>query len=435
MKLSQRIAPTVTVTKAGTLAPVGGRNVLPWIREPYAGAWQRNEEVSVETALAHSAVYSCMTLIASDIGKLRPMLMQIDADGIWTETTSAAYSPVLRKPNHFQNRIQFIEWWIMSKLVYGNAYVLKQRDSRRVVVAEYLLDPMRVTPLISSDGSIYYQLGQDVLNGVRDTALIVPASEIIHDRMNCLFHPLVGVSPLFAAGLAAGQGLQMQRDANRFFANGANPGGVLIAPGAISDQTANEIRDNWSVNYGGENAGKIAVLGDGLKFEPMRMTAVDAQVIEQLKWTAENVCSTFHVPAYKIGAAPPPSYNNIEALAQEYYSTCLQTLIEHWEACQDEGLGLPVNYGTELELDSLLRMDTSTLITAEAAAVGAGIKSPNEARKRLNLKPVKGGESPYLQQQNYALAALAERDGDKPFAKALNTNLRPANEPKPGENE
>src|SRR5262249_25899742 len=65
---------------------------------------------------------------------------------------------------------------------------------------------------------------------------------------------------------------------------------------------------------------------------------------------------------------------------------------------------------TEFELDDLLRMDTATMIESEKNAVGAGIKAPNEARARLNLPPVQGGETPYLQQQNFSLAALDRRD-------------------------
>jgi phage portal protein BeeE len=43
--------------------------------------------------------------------------------------------------------------------------------------------------------------------------------------------------------------------------------------------------------------------------------------------------------------------------------------------------------------------------------------APNEGRGKLDLKPVEGGESPYLQQQNYSLAALAKRDAQAdPFA-------------------
>jgi HK97 family phage portal protein len=411
-----------SVTKAaGPLMPVDGRGNGGWwpiIREPYAGAWQNDDEMRVDSAASYYAVYSCVTLISNDIGKLRPMLMQLDADGIWTETTSPAFSPILRKPNRFQNHIQFKQYWMTSKLLRGNAYVLKQRDARGVVIAEYVLDPDRVLPLVAPDGSVYYELRMDNLAGLDQTSITVPASEIVHDRMNCLFHPLVGLSPIYASGLAAMQGQRIQRDAAKFFANGANPSGVLTAPGAIGDDTAARLKAHWDEKYTGANAGRVAVLGDGLKFEPMRMSSVDAQLIEQLKWTAEAVCSCFHVPAYKAGVGAAPAYNNIEALEQAYYSQCLQIHIEDMELCQDEGLALPAQYGVELDLDGLLRMDTATMIKAEADAVAAGIKAPNESRRRLNLRPKKGGDTPYLQQQNYSLAALAERDASAPFGKS-----------------
>ena len=55
------------------------------------------------------------------------------------------------------------------------------------------------------------------------------------------------------------------------------------------------------------------------------------------------------------------------------------------ELCLDEGLGLTEvvgkTYGTWFDLDDLLRMDTATLVEAEAKAVGAGIEAPNESRE------------------------------------------------------
>jgi phage portal protein BeeE len=66
-------------------------------------------------------------------------------------------------------------------------------------------------------------------------------------------------------------------------------------------------------------------------------------LIEQLKWTAEVVCSTYHVPPYKIGIGAMPVYNNVQALNTEYYSQCLQVLIEAIELCLDEGLGMAEN--------------------------------------------------------------------------------------------
>lgn len=406
---------------SGLLGPFGSGGWWPLIvREAFTGAWQRNVELRPETILAYHAVYACITLISADIGKLAVRLMKADGE-VWIQGASPAFSPVLRKPNRYQNHIQFVENWIMSKLTRGNTYVLKERDARGVVVALYVLDPSRCRPLVTEDGAVYYQLDIDYLAGVTPPddgqQFIVPASEIIHDRMNCLFHPLVGTSPLFACALAARQGLAILNNSAEFFENGAEPGGILVAPGAISDETAKRLKERWEANYGGVNRGRIAVLGDNLKYEPLMMKAVDAQLIDQLKMTSEIVCTVFHVPGYMVGVGTAPTYNNIEALSQNYYSQCLQSLIESFELCMDEGLALPPDFRTELDLDGLLRMDTATMIKTLTDGVGGGIVAPNEARQRLNMRPVKGGSTPYLQQQNYSLAALDERDRNGPFEK------------------
>ena len=401
----------------------------PMIREPYSGAWQKNDTWTNESVLAHYAVYACVTLIANDIGKLRQRLMELDANGIWKETTSPAFSPVLKKPNNYQNHIQFKQWWQTSKLISGNTYGLKQRDQRGVVVAIYLLDPCRVLPLVAEDGSIYYQLSNDNLNRVGD-GVTVPASEIIHDRMNCLFHPLVGVSPLYAAAQAACQSLKMQSDSSTFFENGARPGGILSAPGAISDETAARLKAHWDANYTGQNAGKVAVVGDDLKFQQMKMSATDSQLIEQFRLTAEMICTAFHVPPSKVGVTNSPTGTTAAQENQKYYSDCIQVLVEEYEACMDDGLSLPTSptqYGIELDIDGLLRMDMGALVETLKLAVGGTIMAPNEARRRMNLPPVTGGDSVLSQQQNYSVEALAKRDAQAdPFGTAQPAATEPA---------
>lgn len=401
------------------------RGWLSLIREPFTGAWQMNLEQRNDTVLTYHAIYACVTLIATDVSKCRNRLVEQDENGIWNEVEVAAFSPVIRKPNKIQNRIKFYEQWVVSKLLHGNTYVLLARDERRVVVAMYVLDPTRVKVLLAPDGSVYYQLNQDNLARLAES-VTVPASEILHDVMVPFNHPLCGISPLTACGLPAMQGLAIQRNSSKFFANGSRPGGVLSAPNTIDEVTAKRIKDYWDDNFTGVNAGKVAVLGDGLKYESMVINAHDAQLVEQLKWSAEVVCSTFHVPAYKVGIGAPPPHNNIEALEQQYYSQCLQKFFECIELCMDEGLGLTTvpghRYGTSFDEDDLLRMDTATLVDSESKAVGAGIKKLNEARKRLNLGPIQGGNTSYLQQQNYSVAALDRRDrSEDPFAKTTTT--------------
>jgi len=269
----------------------------------------------------------------------------------------------------------------------------------------------------------------DSLSGTRDLpsldvdgsgGITVPASEIIHDRMYCFYHPLCGIPPIYAASLAARQGLTIQTQSLEFFDNHAMPGGVLTSPTRLPDQVVASMKQQWETNYGGNNRGKVAILGGGLKFDPVHVTQRDAQMIETAKATAEWVCSVFHVPPYKIGIGPMPSYNNIQALNVEYYSQCLQSLIEAAEVSLDQGLDLKPSIGVQFNLDVLLRMDTVSLVSSLKESVMGGMHTPNEARAKLGLPPKAGGDSPYLQQQNYSLAALDKRDSqENPFAPSV----------------
>jgi HK97 family phage portal protein len=418
----------------------------PIIREAFAGAWQRGVHVPVEDALTHPTFWACVTLIAGDIAKMRAMLVEETDDGINIEVNrQSPYAPVIIKPNHYQNRIQFYIYWIISKLTRGNTYALKARDARGIVTDAYLLDPTRVRPMVTPDGQVYYACQQDLLAELTDASIVIPAREIIHDIGFAPYHPLIGFSPVYACGHAAMQGLTIVGNMTRMFKHGSQVGGVLTAPGQISPETAARLEKYWEENYAGEaNIGKIAVLGDGLKFEkPTVMSAVDAQLIDQLKWDDEKICAVFHVPPYMVGVGSMPAYNNIEALAQQYYSQCLQLLIESLELCLTEGLELEdvkrpdggTGYEVEFDVASLLRMDSVAKMEAATKGVVGGIYTPNEARASFNLKPVKGGDTPYLQQQNFSLAALDARD--KASAKAAANPPppppAPGDPPKPGD--
>ncbi len=413
-----KAVPTPTVP-SNWLSGVGGW--WPVVREPFAGAWQQNMEIRTDTVLTFSPLYRCITLISQDIAKMGLGLVQQDAKGVWTWTTSSAFSPVLKKQNRYQTRIQFIENWVSSKLITGNTYVLKGRDERGIVNRLFVLDPLNVKVLVAPDGSVFYQLRPDDLTGVDESDVMAPASEIIHDRYMPLYHPLCGIPPISACALSGMLGLNIQRGSSQFFNNGSRPGGVLSAPGVISDATAKRLKDYWDQNYSGENVGKIAVLGDGLKFEAMRETSVDAQLVEQFKLSGENVCTAFGVPAYKVGIGPAPTFNNVQSLNVEYYSNCLQTHIEAIELLLDEGLGLTEvvgkTYGTMFDTRDLLRMDTATKTQSVKDALQASFMTINEARAEFDLSGVEGGDTIRMQQQYFALPALVDRDNDDPFSK------------------
>lgn len=410
-------APTGATSMSGPTVELSGVGA----REPFAGAWQRN--ITAEgpgSLLAFSPIYACATRIAADIAKLGLVLLTEADDGIPSPAPRASpYWTVLRRPNAFQNRIQFVVYWLVCKLIWGNAYALKLRDGRGMVSALYLADPRRVTPIVTEDGGVYYSIGADRLARTPHGLAAAPASEVIHDRGPTLWHPLIGVPPIFAAALSGTLGLQIQRNSAQFFANMSRPSGMLTAPKKIDEATAARLKREWNENYSAGNLGKLAVLGDGLEYEAMTIAAEQSQLAEQLGISAIDCATAFHMPAYKINQGPMPTNNNVQALKLEYYETCLQQHIEAMELLLDEGLELPDRYTVEFDMEGLLRMDSLTQMDVLTKGTKGGLIKPNEGRRRLRLPPVEGGDAVYMQQQDTSLAALAKRDArDDPFGAA-----------------
>lgn len=343
-------------------------------------------------------------------------------DEIFTEVKiNVPWLPVIEKPNHYQSQSQFIEQWMVSRLLYGNAYILKHRkDKRGIVTAMYVLHPFCVKPLVSEDSSIFYDLSRDDLSQTQDIdtlvlsgeRIVVPASEIIHDRMTPLWHPLVGVSPLYAAGNSGTMGNRIQTNATKASGNLIRPGGILSTERAISDETAARLKAQFESGYGGDNINRIAVIGDGLKFQAFEAltSAVDAQLIEQLNWTVADAARAFRYPLFKLDSKSMPPYAaGPEILSQMYYSDCLQPHIKNIEDGLRIGLELPKPYDIEFDLDDLIRMDTKALYESIGKGVKDGWMAANEARHKANYKPVKGGDSPTQQEQNWPLDKLDER--------------------------
>ena len=258
--------------------------------------WQNDVEVNPRHVTANWAVFSCMTLIAGDIGKVNLQLVKRQKN-IWRPSVQPRIQPGHQQAERVSDPAavhRAVDYLQARRRQYLRAQGARQaRRRRRALHARP--EPRDACSSLPMARSIY-RLGEDDLSGLPNQMPAAPASEIIHDRMNCLFHPLVGLSPIYACGLAATQGLKIQNNSAKFFENMSRPSGVLTGPGEIKDETAKRMKDDWDENFGGDKIGRVAVLGDGLKYESMAINAVDSQMLEQLKATAEMVCSTFHVP-------------------------------------------------------------------------------------------------------------------------------------------
>lgn len=382
------------------------------------GSWQRNlDPEQRQNILAFSAVYACITIIASDIAKLPVNIWRDKAKGGRDLLRTNPIQRLLRKPNDYQTRYDFVFMWVFSKLLTGNVYVLQRRDARNVITELHILDPRTTVPVMSPTGDIFYKVKANPIAGIFEDVTI-PARRIIHDRHNPLGHPLIGVTPLFAAATSAIAGLTIQDNSASFFANMSRTSGVLSAPGKISKETADRLKEQWESNFTRGKFGRTAVLGDGLEWKSMTINAVDAQLIEQLKWTTEDVARAFRVPTYMLGDLTKVTYKNSEQLARQYYSGCLQSHIECIEMRLDEAFEFNPNTYTEFDLDVLLRTEMDVRFTAYKTAIQAGFMTLNEARAKEGDAPVEGGDEPLIQSQYVPLSKLGEKEAPKVLPQA-----------------
>lgn len=386
----------------------GGVGLGP--RETFPGEWQSSSRAATGTAtkrspLAHSAVYTCINIIASDISKLQLRVMRPREGDKYGGREVHKNHPLMRvfnKPNHYQTSLQFLQHYVASKLWTGNAYVVLFRDGRGVVESMHALDPTTVTPAITADGSLWYLVKADKLNKLPED-IYLPARDVIHDRAITLFHPLIGVSPLYAAAVSASIGNSISANSEAFFSNMSRSSGTLTAPGEIPDATAIRLKKEWADNYSGIGFGTVAVLGSGLEWKPLNMTAVDAQLIEQLRFTVEDVGRVYRVPSFMLGETKL-TYRNSEQLTRTYFQGCLSYHIEAMEQCFNQKFEMSGGTKVEFDLTPLFRMETDLRYDTHQKALTAGIKAINEVRAEEDLPPVKGGEEPRLQMQYVPLS-------------------------------
>ena len=216
----------------------GGRSCAS--RIPAPGRHNDRADGRIRARVIRACSASCRASAATSARSRRRSCSNRTTTASGPRPRNSAYTPVLRPPNRYQTPQQFHEQVVLSLLLHGNAYVLKNRDERGVVNALYVLIrrasrcwSRRMAASITSSRRTTWPASP-----ADEPPIVVPAREIIHIRWNCLSHQLMGVSPLYALAGAVAQAQAIQASSTAFFNNGGRPPGVLIAPTKLDPLSA-----------------------------------------------------------------------------------------------------------------------------------------------------------------------------------------------------
>jgi HK97 family phage portal protein len=375
---------------------IAPREVRSWFLPELMGQGQTQSASTEDGALRVAAVYACVRVISETVASL-PLITytRLPNGGKQRAENHPLYELLRISPNTEQTSLEWREQMLAHLLLRGNAY------SRIVRRGNTVSELIPITPdqvdVKTSNGAI---LGYEIRIDGRPE-LIAP-SDMLHVR-GLSTDGVMGRSVLRDASDAFNSSKAAQEYGRRVLENDATPGMVLRHPGTLDEEAAQRLRKSWQSMFGGpRNAGRTAVLEEGMSVEKVQMTAEDLQFLDTRRLQRQEIASIYRVPPHLIGDLSASSYSNIEQQSIEFVTHCVRPWCVRIEQALWKKVVTPADRKSvfvEFTLDGLMRGDTQSRYLAYQIGRQAGFLSVNDIRSFENMNPIDGGDR-YLEPLN-----------------------------------
>ena len=377
------------------------------------GRTTSGKPVNERTAMQTTAVYACVRILAEAVASLPLHVYEYQDDGGKKLVHDHPLYYLLHdEPNPELTSFVFRETLMSHLLIWGNAYAQIIRDGAGRVLGLYPLLPDKMEVQRDDKGNIYYVYSRnsDENPTFKEYGNIKLKAEDVLHIPGLGFDGLIGYSPIAMAKNAVGMTLACEEYGASFFANGANPGGVLEHPGVLKDPS--KVRESWNSVYRGvSNAHKIAVLEEGMKYQQIGIPPEEAQFLETRKFQINEIARLYRIPPHMVGDLDKSSFSNIEQQSLEFVKYTLDPWVIRWEQSLQRSLLLPGEKGKyfiKLNVDGLLRGDYQSRMNGYAVGRQNGWFSANDIREMENMNPIPDEEGGNLYLINGAMTKLAD---------------------------
>ena len=377
------------------------------------GRTTSGKPVNERTAMQTTAVYACVRILAEAVASLPLHVFEYQDDGgKMLVLDHPLYYLLHDEPNPEMTSFVFRETLMSHLLIWGNAYAQIIRDGAGRVLGLYPLLPDKMDVQRDDKGNIYYVYSRnsDENPMFKEYGNIKLKAEDVLHIPGLGFDGLIGYSPIAMAKNAVGMTLACEEYGASFFANGANPGGVLEHPGVLKDPS--KVRESWNSVYRGvNNAHKIAVLEEGMKYQQIGIPPEEAQFLETRKFQINEIARLYRIPPHMVGDLDKSSFSNIEQQSLEFVKYTLDPWVIRWEQSLQRSLlllGEKGKYFIKLNVDGLLRGDYQSRMNGYAVGRQNGWFSANDIREMENMNPIPDEEGGNLYLINGAMTKLAD---------------------------
>ncbi|HYC42355.1 MAG TPA: phage portal protein [Noviherbaspirillum sp.] len=354
--------------------------------DPYWANYASLRSGSVATGRAESlsAVYACVSAISETIASL-PLILyrRTEDEGRERASDHPLYKVLHDQPNELQTALEFREMMTAMVLLRGNAHAEIKRGYDGQVRSLIPIPGDRVTTLQLENGRLAYDV-TDAKGKVRRLL----QEEVLHLRHRSE-NGLIGVAPITASRETVQLALAERDHGNSTFTNGARLSGILKFPAKLNPDQTNKLRDSWNSQHaGGANAGKTAILSEGVEYQTVSMSMEDAQWLEARQFSVEEIARLFRVPPTIIGDLRHGNYSNSVEMNRVFVVHTLRRHMAMWEQAISRSLLTDAGrriYFAEHNVEGLLRGDSTNRADFYSKGIADGWLTLDEVRKFENL--------------------------------------------------
>lgn len=369
------------------------------------------------------AVYNaCVKVLAETLGKLPLKIQQTTPDkGVRIAREHPYYSMLNERPNRYMTATVF--WALMERMRAdrGNAYAWI--DTRRPEHPQlWPIDPGTVS-VWWDDGcrladvpDVYYQVSTP--SGV----MVMGSEDVLHVPWSHTEDGITGVPVRESLRDTITGNLEAQRYLNRLYSSGFSAKAVLQYTGGLDDSKVESLIRGMEAYASGELAGKgienIIPVPVGMTLTPLNLKLADSQFLESKQYAALQIASAFGVKPYQVGDYTKSSYASAEAQQLSFLVDTLLYIVKSYEeeigykllTEEEHAKGYHVKFNTGV----LLRADQQTQISALVSAVSNFLMTPDEARERLDLPHLPGGDQLLGNGSTIPLTDIGKQYTEKP---------------------
>lgn len=365
----------------------------------------------IDRALQLSTIWSCVRLISGTIST-QPLFLyeRTVTDGRDTRRIArehSLYYLLHDSPNADMTAVEFWECVVVGLLTWGNSYVLKSYSGTRLVALDPL-NPALMSVRRTLDGAVTYIYADP--RGQREYT----EREIWHIK-GFGSDGLIGYSPIGMGWRSVLSASNVENASSKTFGGNMRPSFTVSIDTILNDKEKRAQMKEALIDgvFADERLGVGYLLEGNAKYTQLTINPTDAQMVETLSRSVEDLCRWYQVPPSMIGHGTAVSNwgTGREQINLGFKQYVLDPYLTRIEQSIAKHLLTPAErkkYYAEFNLESLLRADSSGRANFYDKMIKGAIYTPNFCRALENEPPLPGGDRLYMQSNMIPLEMVGQ---------------------------